>query len=444
MQIRNFFLKSIFNDTNLKKIAAHSSMLIGAEILALLISLFQGVVVARYLNVSGYGIVALVVGYATIVNQLIDFRIREAVVKFGAEFSAQNDRPGQAIFFGLCYLLDFSTGFIAFLIVISSAHLAAGYLFHNLELTPLIKIYSLVLLFSTVDGASLGILMLFEKFSFLASYTIFSSLTKFLCVFFFVSANRGIQGVLYAYLCSTILCSGILFWFSLKTIKINVWTRGLKFKPSLLSPKLRQIILFLLNSNLNETLAIFLRNADIIILGYFRPVPEVGIFKMAKNIGECLHLLTIPIGNALYPRISYLWYSGKKNQGLLLLRNLSLVTSAIFLSVSVLLYITSPWFIRYLLKEGFLPSVWALRIMLPGIAIAGIFLWIRPMFLVIGKPHILTFINASNVLIMLMASAIFVPGWGFKASAVIYIYPYFAGHLFGLFYLLRKRYLVYL
>jgi len=434
----NFKKAFNFLGSDVIKIAQGSFQLFTAEVISLLLSFIHGIVVARYLNAEGYGVLTLVVVYVTVVNQLVDFRIREAVVKFGAEFVSQKDQLRQLAYFKLCYILDFSTGVLAFLIVFLTAGWAARYIFHLPETFQFIRFYALVLLISTVDGASQGILTLFERFRWLSFAAVFSAGLKLLTVVIFVSMDFGLEGLLLAYLIAAFGGSIFLLVLALKTIKGLVWDKALLAPIGVLRVRFKEIFFFLLNTNLNETLSLFIRNVDCLLLGYFRPAAEVGYFRMAKNIGECLHIINLPVATALYPHLAYLFGSRKPKEAVSLLKKLSFALLLLILPLALFIFFTAPWLVPALLGEKFYPAVSSLRIILWGIFIAGIFLWLRPTFLALGRPGILTTINIFNVLIMLFLSIILVPRWGYIGSSLIYVFPYAFGHLAALFFLRRN------
>ena len=59
--------------------------------LASLLGFAQAIVLGRALGVDGYGLLAFVIAFVTIVNGVVDIRMWETVTKFVGEYHAQDD-----------------------------------------------------------------------------------------------------------------------------------------------------------------------------------------------------------------------------------------------------------------------------------------------------------------------------------------------------------------
>ena len=103
--------------------------------------------------------------------------------------------------------------------------------------------------------------------------------------------------------------------------------------------------------------------------------------------------------------------------------------SSLILPLGLAMIVAIPWLINWTVGKEFLLSVIAVRIMVWGMLIASIFLWVRPALLSMGRPEVLTYANAFSAITMLGLSFIIVPKFGYIGSSLIYIYPYFVGHL---------------
>ena len=417
----------------LKLLIKNSSKLFIADIWTAVIVLIQAIIVARILGSEKYGLLALITVYVTIVNQIVDFRIRETAVKYTSEFLVKNDKERLWATLKLCYLIDLSTGFIAFLIVIFTARLASIFIIHYPEVDNLIMLYAVTLLFSTVNGTCLGILTVFDKFSWLSVYSIVSAVIRFILVTSFLLGGYGVRGVLIGYVIASFLSSAILFYLSFKAIKDLVWYRGINAKISLLRDKWREITKFLLNTNFNEFLTLFTKNIDILILGYFRAPLEVGYYRLAKNLVSALNLIGNPISTAIYPQLSKMWSGNKITELKTFIKRVTIFMSSITLPTALAVFIFIPWIIKYTVGGEFIPATLSVRIILWGILVSIIFSWTRPVLLSMGRPGILTSANAFNAITMFIFSLMLVPKLGYIGSSLMYVYPYLAGHIISIF-----------
>ena len=408
-----------------------------SDLLSQLIAFLQVIMVVRFLGASNYGLLTLVVVYVVIINQLIDFRIKEAVVKYLSEFLIKKDRQRIWASLKLFYLIDFITGIIAFLFAFLTAKWVATFIIHDVQAVSLVQLFAFMLLVSTLDSSCSGVLTVFEKFTALSIYTLAVAIMRFTFVMAVLLLGYGVRGVLFGYIIGSIFSSTMIAVFCFKIIKKSIWFPGITGKISLLKSRKREIALFLINTNFNETLSLVVKNIDILILGYFRAASEVGFYRLAKNFVEMLTLLSSSIYTVIYPQFSRLWADNKIREFKDLIKRITIFMGILALPIAAVMFLGAPWIINVFIGAGFFPVVFAVRVMIWGFITAVVFLWVRPVFLSMGKPGVLTVINIFNAVIMIILSLIFVPKFGYLASAVIYTYPYIAGHLLGIFVFLR-------
>ena len=418
---------------HLSELIGNSSRLFLSELFSQIIAFLQVIMIVRFLGAASYGLFALVIVYVTVVNQLIDFRIKEAVVKYLSEFLIKKDRLRLWASLKLCYLLDFITGVIAFLIAFFSAGLVATFIIHDTQAICLIQLFAFMLLISTLDNSCSGVLIVFEKFTVLSIYVIASAGLRFIFVAAILLLGFGIKGVLLGYIIAALLSSTAVILLSLRTIKRSVWFPGIAGGMLLLKDRWREIAAFLININFNESITLVAKNIDVLILGYFRAPAEVGFYRLAKNFTEMLSLLSNSVYTAIYPQFSRLWADKRKEEFKALIKRITIFMGGVTLPLTIGLFLAIPWIIRVFVGEGFLPVASLVKIMVWGITAAVVSLWVRPVFLSMGRPGVLTIINMCNALILIIFSLIFVPRFGYFASAIIYTYPYIAGHLLAAF-----------
>ena len=299
-----------------------------------------------------------------------------------------------------------------------------------------------MLLISTLDNSCSGVLIVFEKFTLISVYVIASAGLRFIFVAAILLSGFGIKGVLLGYIIAALLSSTAVILFSLRTIKRAVWFPGIAGGMLLLKDRWREIAAFLININFNEAITLVSKNIDVLILGYFRAPAEVGFYRLAKNFTEMLSLLSNSVYTAIYPQFSRLWADKRKEEFKALIKRITIFMGGITLPLTIGLFLVIPWMIRIFVGEIFLPVASLVKIMVWGITVAVVSLWVRPVFLSMGRPGVLTIINMCNALILIIFSLIFVPRFGYFASAIIYTYPYIAGHLSATFIawrLLKRR-----
>jgi O-antigen/teichoic acid export membrane protein len=425
-------------DLNLVSLVKNSSWLFVAQVTSVGLAVIQSIVVARFLGVGQFGLLALITVYVTVVNQLFDCRISEAVVKYVSEFLSEESRPRVWAAIKFCYLVDLSTGILAFALVTFTAHFAAAHIIHKPEAAGLISLYALILLFATVNGTCLGVLTVFRRFSLLSFYTVAAEFIRVALVILFLLVDYGIRGIIISYIIASFAGSAILLYFAVKEVRSSVMPGRARGSLSLLKGQFGEMSKFILNTNLHESLNLFTKNIDVMILGYFRSSVEVGYYRLAKTFISGFELISGPFYTAIYPQLSAMWSEHKIDEFKGFIRRVTLFMASLSLPIGLAFFILVPYLIQYLVGAEFLRAVEPARIMLFGILIAMVFLWVRPAFLSMGRPGTLTLINLSNAVIMFAASLLIVPRLGYIGSAVMYVYPYAAIHGIAVFIYLRN------
>jgi O-antigen/teichoic acid export membrane protein len=422
-----------------KALSSNSAWLFVSGLVVTVFGFLQTVLVARSLGVEAYGSIALVIVYVTVVNQIVDFRIHEAAVRYLSEYWVKGDRVRVASVARFCYLVDLSTGVAAFLIVGLTASWAARHLLHQPALSGWIVAYAFTLLFMTVNGTSRAILTVFDGFSWLSAQACGIAFAQLVLVVFFLKSGLGVTGVLTAYIGASLLGGVTLLFLARRRLGERLGADLGRASVFLLKDRWKEISQFLFQTNLNESLTLVTKNLDVLLLGYFRPVAEVGLYRMAKNFVGLLGLVSDPIYMALYPQLTKIWHGQREAELRRVLIGFTLLSSVAFLPFAVLFIVLCPVVIKAMIGNSFLPSMEAVRIMIWGGGFSLVFLWVRPVFLAAGKPGALTAINAVSAALMLALSLWVIPAFGFVGASWVYVFPIVVGHGLALVYFLTWK-----
>jgi len=79
------------DDPLLQRVLRNSSYLFGSNTVSAALGVLQGIFVVRLLGDSGYGLLTIVMDFASNTNRLLSFRMSEVVVKYMGEAVAQED-----------------------------------------------------------------------------------------------------------------------------------------------------------------------------------------------------------------------------------------------------------------------------------------------------------------------------------------------------------------
>jgi len=433
--------RSIKDDALFKRLFRNSSYLFFSNVITGVLGFVQTIFIAKFLGVEQYGILALVMTYVMAVNQLLDFRVWEAVIKYVSEYCENKDRRRAWATIKLFYWIAFLTGLVAFLIAVLCAPLAAR-LLRQPEIAGLANIFALSLLLLTVNGTSRAILQVFDKFKWISIQAIMRAVTMLVLTVSVLFASYGIRGVLAAYVISSFLGTLVLSYFILRVLRSNLWNVRKEANILLLRGRFREIGWFMFHTNMSAFWGMVIRHFDVLILGYFRGPTEVGYFKLAKNFVLLIGKIYDPLYDSIFPEISKLWALGCVKKFNRFLYKLTIITSTLFLPIALAMFIFCGMVIKLTVGSEFDSAVLAVRIMILGVTIGCIFTWARPTVIAIGKPVIGNIASMTGAIMVLFLAIIFVPSYGYLASASLAVLNYAVGHIIvigGYFYYLRQK-----
>lgn len=430
MNKRLGFSSRFFGDDVFNRLLKNGSLLLGSSSIVAVISLVQGIIIARILGAASYGLLAMVFAYVNIVNGFIDFRAWEACTKYISEFWAKGEKEKSLATLTLCYLIDLVSGVIAFIIIVISAKLAASLFFQRPELSGLMMLYGCSLLFLTVNSTSSALLRVFDKYLMLSLYDIFKAIITLSLILLFLSFGLGLRGIVLGYVLSALIGGLVKTVMAINVISKTMWhNRKKAINLSILKGRFREIVKFLIHTNVGSSLVLATRNIDVMILGYFRAPAEVGYFKLAKSFVSYLPRLSDPFYIAVFPELSKLWAKEQRKEIIQLFKKATVMIASIAIPVAIVVSTFSTQIILFTAGRDFLPAAIAIRIMIIGTVIAVLFFWAHPACLAIGRADAYAKVNAVSLAFVISLGFILIPTFGFIGSAIDYVIAYLVGHV---------------
>lgn len=412
-------LRSWWQDRHLRGIIRSSGYLFSSNGISAVLSALQGIFAARLLTPAGYGLVSgTVIVFATNINRLLSFRMSEVTVKYLEQYLAEGrkDKAGAAA--KSIAMAEALTSVAAYLVLLALSPLAARYFAKDMSTVPLFAFYGLVLLSNLIYETSTGVLQSTNRFDRLALINVIQSIITASIIFWAFLARRGMWEVLSAYLLGKTF-AGIAIALSAflelnKTLGPGWWRASYR-----LLPKWREMGLFAINTNLNGTVNVVVRDSETLIIGFFRTQTEVGYFRIALAI---INLVMMPIDPFIGPTYAQITRTITQRQWALttrLLKRISAISAAWTLSAGGVLALFGWWIIPFLYDKQYAPAYPAMVILLFGYGFANIFQWNRPLLLALGLPDYPLKVAALTSAVKTILSVLLLPLFGYVGEAVI-------------------------
>ncbi|GBD38531.1 Inner membrane protein YghQ [bacterium HR37] len=422
-----------------RRLFINASWLLGGKTASSVFSAVQTVVVARMLGVSEYGLLALIIAYVDILNQLFDFRVWETATKYIGTFWTSGEKEKTRSMIKLSYIVDISSGIVAFLIAIATAGIASRYLISSPQAQMLICIYALSLLIDTANSTSDAILRVFDRFKTIAFIASLNNLIRLIMVSTALYLGMGIKGVLLSYIAASFVGFTLRLFAVAKTLKDSGIERWWNARLGLIRQHWRGIAWFLGNTSLTGTLKMANDNyLGTLVLGYFAGKEAVAYYKVAKSVVKLINRITDPIYEAIYPELVKLFSLGAIEDIKRLLKESTKNLGKIIVPIAAFIFILSYHILYFVFGAKYTPSSIALKLITIATLISLLTFWINPAFLAIEKVGLRNVIAIGSTLTYILLLLPLAIKYSYIGAAIAFLGYNLTNSLLSLFIIRRS------
>lgn len=373
-------------DRLLGKVIRNSSYLVSSNTISMGLSSLQGLLAAALLGAASYGILGIIISFASNVNRLLSFRMNELVVKYGGQYLAEQRKDLAAGVVKIAGMSEAVTSVVAYGILILLARWGAATIVKDVSTATWIIIYGLALLANLITETSTAVLQLGGHYRTQAVLNLAQNILTFGWILTAFLLKGGLTDVLLAYLSGKFLygmgfAAAAIYW-SRPLLGEKWWAVKLKALPDF-----RKMVRFAISTNMSGTANMVFRDSEILWIGFFLSSLEAGYYKFALAIMNVIILPITPFIQTTFPEITRsvtlrLWKILRS-----LLRRTSLIAVVWTVVTGVGLLLAGPWFLRIFKNGDYLPSYGVILILFAGYSFANIFYWNRPLMLAFGRPN---------------------------------------------------------
>ena len=403
----------------LQRVVRNSGYLFSSNAVSAVLSLVQGIFVIRLLGDSNYGLLAIIMDFASNTNRLLSFRMSEVVVKYVGDALAQDDKEGAAALVKGIGMMEAVTSVLAYLVLLAISSWGAKVFASDPTIAYLFRYYGLFLLANLVYETTTGILQTTNKFKQVANANFYQSIVITLLIVAASFFRLGIVGILAAYLVGKTVAAIMIARAALQQLNSRLGNRWMRVPLSLVD-NWKSILRFAFSTNLNGTINLFARDNIRLYLAYFLPDAQIGYFKLASQL---VNLVMLPIEPFIAPTYAEIartiaqrqWQNTRK-----LLMQVSTIGGVWTLLAGGGLVALGWWIIPLLYGSNMLPAYFGVIILLAGYSFANVMNWNRPLLLALGYPTYPLMVAAITGAIEVILIFIFVPGRSYLVGAAIF------------------------
>jgi O-antigen/teichoic acid export membrane protein len=410
-------IEKMSQDELLGKVIRNSAHLFSSNSLSLILSFIQGILAARLLGAAGFGLIAIVMGYASTVNGLFSFRMSELVVRYGGEFLVKGEKEKAAALIKAAEIGEATVSGLAFIFVAITAGLATRFIAKTPGVEWMFIVYSLGLLANFNAETSTGILQVTDRVKLRGTINLIQSAVS-ACVIaaaFLLKGNLTV--ILIAYLLGKAILGLGLFiaaQIQLRRVLGKGWTKA----PFSSLPSFGELAKFAISSNLSATAILVFRESEPLWVGFFLNPEAVGLFKIAYTIISFLSVPADPLILTVYPELNRLIVQKAWPRLQDFLRKVTTVAFAYNFALALGLIFLGRWLL-WIYGEQYVAAYPALIALLVGLVFNYTLFWNRPLLLSFGMPTFPLWATVIAGLIKVGLSFLLVPRYGYVMEAVL-------------------------
>ena len=423
-------------DTTLHRVARNTGWLLTAEVVATLFSAIQFPLVARILGVEGYGIVVLIIGWVGLMTGLLGIQTRKTIVKYFSLFVANESKSKALATVKLGIGLNIILAPITCTLLFIAAPKLSIWMLDNPDGTLWFRLIILRDFFAATGGTTTSVLRVLDRFKWLSLFNTISSIATFALISIVLFSGWHVNG----YLAILVLVSAgqaiILYIKCHRELYSQYNTNWWRAELHSLQDYNNEIKQMLLTLKLDSLRKIATDKADVVILGLFVDIHNVGLYKMAKQLSGYLSRLSNPIYAALYPEIVRLYHESGFQHLSHFIRQLTLWLVAGFGTSAIVITLLAKPFVPVVFGPEYAGALPILYIMMLMHVWLGL-IWAPGLLLALGKARQLTAINLVSALILVILSFLLSPIWGATGATIALVANYWAWTTLILFYVSR-------
>jgi O-antigen/teichoic acid export membrane protein len=397
------------------------------------LSMLQSILAARLLGVDGFGILATISMFTSVINNFASFKMNEVVVRYVGEYSENHENEKAAALFKLAAFTEMGASIVAFILVCLLAPIGATYFAKDPSTTPLFIVYGTILLANLIAETSTGLLQIYDRFREIAVYNLVQNIITLVLTAIIFVAHGNMLGVLLAILLGKVVSALGITIAALVEASRHWGSRWWHSPIKQLQPRFRELTRFAINTNISGSLSLITKDSEVLWVSFFRSPVEAGYYKLALSLAYMVQMPVSPMPQTTYPELSR-QAIGKDWKGFRhLLRQGSILAGGYTLIATLGFVVLGIPLIRFLYTPEFLPAYPALVIVLVGYLFADTFYWRRVALLALGEPSYPTKLNSILAALKLLGIILFVPAYGYLASAALLSWFYITGSVISAF-----------
>jgi O-antigen/teichoic acid export membrane protein len=398
----------------------------------------ETIILARYLEPEELGVLLLALAFPEAVQQLLDFRIKDAMTKYLSEFLAR-DQPRQAVaLVKLLWVIDVAVGAVALVIVLATAGVAAGLFVDDPQAAHLIRIYAIGMFFACMDSAAGSVLRVMDRFrlAFVAGTS--GTAGRLALVVLVVVLGGGLEALVWARVGGELLLAALQGGATLAVLRPLLRHRHAA-PVSVLGERRREIRDFLFHTNLTGIARMASGKLDTLLVGALATPAAVSFYKLGLQFAKAPALITDALHVALFPAFARDFATGRLRQIRDTARTSSILIAGLMVPALLVAGLFGDELIGAIAGDSFRDAGTPMFLCLLGITPLVVFFWLPPLMLTTGHARVLLHTVIAGTVVQLLALVALVPSLDASGAALGFALGSSLTVALGMSFVVRRR-----
>ena len=396
---------------SLETVAKGAGLVFFGMIISKLLGYLYRLIIAR-IGTQEYGLLSIGFAVIGIVVVLALLGLDAGVVRYVAYFKGKNDKARIKGVIVDALRISLPLSILFGIVMYLSADYMANSIFHNAELSFIIKIFSFTIPFYTLSRVALAALKGFQRIEYeIYSRSIFENLARIILTLLVLYLGYSLFGAATAYMVSIVLMSFLAFYYLER--KVFPFLKD-HFKTIYSSKELISYSWPLMFSSLLYLVIVW---TDILMIGYFKDVANVGIYNAALPTADLMLVVPVALISLFTPVITEL-FAKKKNEDIN--RVYKTTTKWIFfinLPIFLIMIFFSKAILNILFGSDYVSGASSLMVLASGYLIGVMFNTSEGILNMIKKSRLILFNAAIAAVVNIILNYILIPRYGIVGGA---------------------------
>ncbi len=390
------FLNQTTGQTIVKNITWLSIGKLGSRVLRIFIVVYA----ARVLGATQWGVFSYAITLVGVFAVLTDFGISPILTREVSKDSSRTDRVISTALYLKLFLLSPAVIFICFFA--SALPVLSG-------VSPLLLCFALILVLDSFRQLGFSIIKAQQRMEIQAMLYLLTNACIVAVGFLLLLQKPAVSSITYAYLIGSAV--GVTTtWLYLRSYISKLFSA---FDISMA----REMLVSAWPFAITVSLASIMMSTDIFILGFLKPVQDVGIYSVADRVIQLLYAPALIIATSIFPVLARLAHKHSPELRTLVGKTVRLMLLAL-IPASIAGIIIAPWAIPLVFGQEYALSVLPVQILLTTVAVRFVSTLLSHAIFAFDARKTLVIYAISGIMLNAILDLLLIPSLGIVGAAL--------------------------